>query len=181
MSNTRPESLCTRHPHDGAQNHPHGDTGGKYSALRTLAKIGGYFSSGPVSAGLAVTTPSVHITGSGELGVNDAEFTADTTVLRATVQTDLPAEFKSPLSVALGLGWQIGKARLNASGEWFDRIDPYVVMKGEEYVQQIPQEVRQPDLVQSGRGIQLGPGTGIRVQGVGRRIRLVLDGPVRSD
>jgi hypothetical protein len=102
-----------------------------------------------VSAGLTVTTPSLHITGSGEFGVNDAEFSADTTVLRATVQTDLPAEFKSPLSVALGFGWQIGKTRLNASGEWFDRIDPYVVMQAEEFVQQIPQEVRQPDVVQA--------------------------------
>ncbi|MGB5301630.1 MAG: hypothetical protein WBN79_06015 [Gemmatimonadota bacterium] len=123
--------------------------GGNYSALRTLAKIGGYFSSGPVSAGLTVTTPSLHITGSGEFGVNEATFSSDTTALLATVQTGLDAEYKSPLSVGLGLGWQIGKARLNASGEWFDKIDPYVVMQGEEFIQQEPEQPVTFDLVQA--------------------------------
>ena len=123
--------------------------GGNYSALRTLAKIGGYFSSGPMSAGLTVTTPSLHITGSGEFALNDARFTADTTVLLATVQTGLDAEYKSPLSVGLGFGWQIGKARLNASGEWFDKIDPYVVMQGEEFQQQEPSQTQVFDVVQS--------------------------------
>ncbi len=123
--------------------------GGNYSALRTLAKIGGYFASGPVSAGLTVTTPSLHITGSGEFGVNVATFSSDTTILVADVQTGLSAEYKSPLSVGLGLGWQIGKARLNASGEWFDKIDPYVVMQGEEFISQEPEEVVTFDVVQA--------------------------------
>jgi hypothetical protein len=123
--------------------------GGNYSALRTLAKIGGYFSSGLVSAGITVTTPSLHITGSGEFGINDATFNSDTTALVATVQTGLAAEYKSPLSVGLGLGWQIGKARLNASGEWFDKIEPYVVMQGEEFISQEPEEVVTFDVVQA--------------------------------
>lgn len=124
-------------------------SGGKYSALRTLAKIGGYFSSGSFSAGLTVTTPSLHITGSGEFGLNEAQFSADTTALAANVQTDLSAEYKSPLSVGLGFGWQIGKARINASGEWFDRIDPYVVLEGDEFVTQEPAETRSFEVVQS--------------------------------
>ena len=123
--------------------------GGNYSALRTLAKVGGYFRSGPVSAGLTVTTPSLHITGSGEFGVNSATFSSDTTALVATVQTDLSAKYKSPLSVGFGLGWQIGKARLQASGEWFDTIDPYVVMQGEEFISQEPEEVVSFDVVQA--------------------------------
>jgi hypothetical protein len=123
--------------------------GGNYSALRTLAKLGGYFKSGPVSAGLTVTTPSLHITGTGDVGVNDATFSSDTTALLATVQTGLAAEYKSPLSVGLGLGWQVGKARLNASGEWFDGIDPYVVMQGEDFEQQEPAQVVSFDLVQA--------------------------------
>jgi hypothetical protein len=123
--------------------------GGRYSTLRTLAKIGGYFKSGAISGGVTVTTPSLHITGSGQFGVNIATFGVDTTVLAANVQTDLAAEYKSPLSVGFGLGWQIGSARLNASGEWFDRIDPYVVMEGEEFVTQEPSEVQQFQLIQA--------------------------------
>jgi hypothetical protein len=122
--------------------------GGSYSAFRTLAKLGGYFASGSVSAGVTVTTPSLHVAGSGEFGINGAIITADTTALVADVQTDLSAKYKSPLSVGLGFGWLIGKARINASGEWFDAIDPYTVMAGEEFVSQVPAEVRRFDVVQ---------------------------------
>ncbi len=127
--------------------------GGNYSTLRTLAKIGGYFVSGPVSAGVTVTTPSLHITGSGEFGLNDVIVTADTTVLIADVQNDLDAKYKSPLSVGLGFGWQIGKAQINASSEWFDAIDPYVVMQGEDFVSQVPEEVTSLDVVQETKDV----------------------------
>jgi hypothetical protein len=123
--------------------------GGKYSALRTLAKIGAYFAGSSFSAGVTVTTPSLHITGSGEFGLNEARFSADTTALAANVQTEVPAKYKSPLSVGLGFGWQIGKARINASGEWFDRIEPYVVLQGDEFVTQEPAETRSFEVVQS--------------------------------
>ncbi|MEJ2547496.1 MAG: hypothetical protein P8125_06720 [Gemmatimonadota bacterium] len=123
--------------------------GGNYTTFRTLAKIGGYFASESFSAGLTFTTPSLQITGSGEFGVNEAVFTSDTTVLLATIQPDLPATYKSPMSIGLGFGWQIGKARLSASGEWFDSIDPYVVMQGEDFVQQKPTQSVTFDVVQS--------------------------------
>jgi hypothetical protein len=123
--------------------------GGNYSTFRTLAKIGGYFASESFSAGLTFTTPSLHITGSGEFGINEAVFNSDTTVLLATIQPDLSATYKSPLSVGLGIGWQVGKARINASGEWFDKIDPYVVMQGEEFIQQEPTQPITFDVVQS--------------------------------
>ncbi len=121
---------------------------GNYSAFRTLAKLGGYYVSGPISAGVTVTTPSAHITGSGEFGLNDVIITSDTTALNADIQTDLDAKYKSPLSVGLGFGWQIGKTRINASGEWFDSIDPYLVMEGEDFVSQVPGEVQSLDVVQ---------------------------------
>jgi hypothetical protein len=133
---------------DGSASVNIGMRGGSYSTIRTLAKLGGYFVSGPVSAGVTVTTPSLHITGSGEFAVNDVIVTSDTTALVADVQTDLSAKYKSPLSVGLGFGWQIGKARINASGEWFDAIDPYTVMKGEEFVTQVPADVQSFDVVQ---------------------------------
>jgi hypothetical protein len=30
-----------------------------------------------------------------------------------------------------GLAWRVGNARLHGSVEWFDKVDPYVVMQGE--------------------------------------------------
>ena len=143
----RREEITTSIATDGSPSVEIDMGGGSYSAYRTLAKLGAYFASGSVSAGVSVTTPSLHITGSGEFGVNDAIITSDTTALLADVQTDLSAEFKSPLSVGLGFGWQIGKAHINASGEWFDTIDPYVVMEGEDFVIQEPAGVDRFDVV----------------------------------
>ena len=145
----RREGIVTAIATDGSPSVSIDMRGGSYSTFRTLAKLGGYFVSGSVSAGVTVTTPSLHITGSGEFGLNGAIVTSDTTALVATVQTDLSAKYKSPLSVGVGFGWQIGKTSINASGEWFDAIDPYVVMQGEEFTSQVPVEVRSFDVVQA--------------------------------
>jgi hypothetical protein len=123
--------------------------GGKYSSLRTLFKFGAFAAVGPLTGGLTVTTPSIRISGSGQLGFDQGTFASDTAALAVTVQTDLPAEFKSPLSVGFGLGWRIGSTRLHASGEWYDAIDPYVVMQGEDFVAQEPPEVIEVRVVQA--------------------------------
>ena len=143
------EGVATSIATDGSPSVRIDMRGGSYSAFRTLAKLGGYFVSGSVSAGVTVTTPSLHVGGSGEFGLNGVIVTSDTTALTADVQTDLSAKFKSPLSVGLGFGWQIGNAHINASGEWFDAIDPYVVMEGEEFVTQVPAVVQSFDVVHS--------------------------------
>ncbi len=114
------------------------DASGSYTAFRTLFKIGGFFRAGSVTGGATLTTPSIHITGSGELGVNESLVGADTTALLAGIQTDLPAKYKSPLSIGGGLAWEVGPARLHGSLEWFDSIDPYVVIQGEEIRAQEP-------------------------------------------
>ncbi len=122
---------------------------GKYSTLRTLFKIGASAAAGPFTGGLTLTTPSIHITGSGQLAFDIGTFTPDTVALAVNVQTDLPAEYESPLSVGFGLGWRIGATRLHASGEWYEAIEPYVVMQGEDFVAQEPEEVISVDAVQA--------------------------------
>jgi len=121
---------------------------GKYSTVRTLLKFGAFTQIGPVTAGATLTTPSLHITGSGELGLNEGTFWPDSTSLATTIQTDLPAEFKSPLSVGFGGAVRLGSTRLHASAEWFDAIPAYVVIQGEEYLTQEPEELRTADAVQ---------------------------------
>ncbi len=122
---------------------------GKYADIRTLAKVGAYAAAGPLTAGLTLTTPSLHVAGWGEIGESVGAFGPDTTTLAATTQTGLAAEYKSPLSVGGGFGLRLGRTRLVASGEWFDAIDPYVVLQGEDYLAQEPEEVRSIDVVQS--------------------------------
>jgi len=121
---------------------------GKYSSVRTMLKFGAFTQFGPVTAGATLTTPSLHITGSGELGMNRGTFRPDTTALAATIQTDLPAEFKSPLSVGFGGAVRFGRTRLHASAEWFDAIPVYTVIQGEEFVTQEPEALQSVDAVQ---------------------------------
>jgi hypothetical protein len=114
------------------------NAGGKYTAYRTLFKLGGYFQAGAITGGATLTTPSIHIGGSGQLGVLRSTIGVDTTTLIAAAQTDLPAEYRTPLSVGGGLAWQVGAARLHGSMEWFDGLGPYVVIQGNEIQAQVP-------------------------------------------
>lgn len=115
---------------------------GEYSTLRTLLKFGAYFQLGPVTGGATLTTASLHVTGSGQLVLNRSLIGSDTTALAAAVQTDLPAEYRSPLSIGGGLAWSVGRARFHGSLEWFDRIDPYTVIQGDSVVAQAPETER---------------------------------------
>ena len=112
---------------------------GKYTDFRTLFKFGGFFDLGAVTGGVTLTTPSIHISGSGELGGTRSTIGADTTALLAGIQTGLPAEYKSPLSVGGGVAWRVGPARIHGSLEWFDKIAPYVVIQGDSLYAQEPE------------------------------------------
>ena len=116
-------------------------TNGRYSTIRTLFKFGAFAAFGPVTGGLTLTTPSIHIAGSGRVGFNVSSFAPDSVSLATNVRTDLPATYKTPLSVGGGLGLQLGKARLYASAEWFDRIDPYSVLQAGDFRAQEPEDV----------------------------------------
>jgi hypothetical protein len=124
-------------------------SGGSYTAYRTLFKLGGSFATGPITGGLTLTTPSIQLGGSGDLSFNQSAFGTDTVALAASVQPDLSATYKSPLSVGAGLAWRIGGARLHGSLEWFDAIAPYFVMQGEDVpAQEPPDRIIPVDAVQ---------------------------------
>lgn len=113
---------------------------GEYTSLRTLFKLGGFYRSGRFTAGLTLTTPSLDLAGSGQLAGLQSTIGTDTTALLAGIQTDLPAQYKSPLSIGGGLAWRLGRARIHASIEWFDAIAPYVVIQGTEVQVQAPSD-----------------------------------------
>lgn len=138
--NRQQQSVATFVATDGSGLTEVDNTGGKYTSFRTLFKFGGYFQAGSVTGGATLTTPSIHISGNGELNINRSTIGADTTALLAAIQTDLPAEYRSPLSIGGGLAWRIGPARLHGSMEWFDKVARYVVIQGEEAQAQEPQD-----------------------------------------
>jgi hypothetical protein len=114
--------------------------GGNYSSLRMLGKLGAFAKLGDLTAGVTFTTPSTHLSGSGELGLNFARFGPDTAALAYTIQTDLPTEYKTPMSVGGGVGLPVGPVLLHASAEWYDKLDPYVVIQGETIQPQAPDD-----------------------------------------
>jgi hypothetical protein len=124
---------------DGSGTSEIDNSGGEYSTFRTLFKFGASFQTGSLSGGATLTTPSIHITGSGELALNRSTIGPDTTALLAGIQTGLPAEYRSPLSVGGGLAWRIGAARIHGSLEWFDKVDQYVVIQGDSLYAQEPE------------------------------------------
>lgn len=124
---------------DGSGTSEIDNSGGEYSTFRTLFKFGASFQAGALTGGATLTTPSIHISGSGELALNRSTIGADTTALHAGIQTGLPAEYRSPLSVGGGLAWQIGRARIHGSLEWFDRVDQYIVIQGDTLYAQEPE------------------------------------------
>ena len=137
--NRQQQSVASLIDDDGSGLSEIDNLGGKYTAFRTLFKFGASFQAGDLTGGATLTTPSIHISGSGELAVNRSTIGADTTALLAGVQTELPAEYRSPLSVGGGLAWRIGPARLHGSVEWFDKVDQYVVIQGDSLYAQKPE------------------------------------------
>lgn len=101
---------------------------------RVLAKLGAYSDLGPTTLGIAFTTPSAHLFGSGELLQNQS-LTGDTdgdgiSDSRAQVGfgEGLDTEYKSPLSVALGGSHKFKKMTVHATIEYFAAIDEYTVV-----------------------------------------------------
>lgn len=112
-----------------------------YWNLRLLMKIGLGVETENWTAGLALTTPSLRIMGSGEVQQR-VSFTGDydpnnpgedPPFLSADHQSDLASEWKSPLSVAAGMAYQIGRSKVHVTCEWFNHVAKYNILSPESY------------------------------------------------
>ncbi len=117
-----------------------------YNNVRTLFKIGLYVDYRPISFGLSVTTPSVHLFNtSGWVTVNRSAVLADSAggsvQLASTHQKDLPSRYQSPLSVAAGAAYTFSSTSLYLSVEWFDAVPEYHLLKTEPFQ---PQTLGEP-------------------------------------
>lgn len=116
------------------------------STIGYVAKIGINYSSKIIEVGLTYTTPKANIKSSGtayyrqifadyhnsyapfndlvEIGYGDAEY----------------AMHKSPMSVALGIGINLGKNVISLSAEWFDKLDKHFVLVPTPFERQTPDD-----------------------------------------
>jgi len=117
----------------------------KYWNMRALAKLGLAYDGDRLGLGVTVTTPSLGLTGGGEIFANiaasgldaDGDGTPDE-VIGANRREDLEARWKTPLSVAVGASWRLGRTGLHATVEWFDAVPDYSVIDTGPLVLQSP-------------------------------------------
>jgi len=140
-----------------------------YSTYGVLWKAGVAFDLSPFTAGLTLTTPRLNIAGSGTSLYNEVLTGVDRDgdgrnddYLASNLQTDVGAQYKSPWSVGAGAGWTLGKTKLHASAEWFDRVDKFDVVEAKNFINQstgetVARQVTQQldDVLNYGAGVEV--------------------------
>ena len=103
-----------------------------YNDYRAVTKIGVAFQLSNLTAGLVITSPGLHIAGSGEVAWNrfrdgvdiDGDGQEDNQLI-ATYQEGVAAEFKSPPAIGAGVSFDMGRTTVHLSAEAFDAVDHY--------------------------------------------------------
>jgi hypothetical protein len=123
------------------------------SVYSLLWKAGVGFDLGAVTAGLTLTTPNVRLFGSGSstldatwVGVDRSGDGAPDDGFEANVQTDVRADYESPLSVGVGAALHLEKTRFQAAAEWFSAVDRYDVLSLQSFRSQATGDVVTPRL-----------------------------------
>ncbi len=102
-----------------------------YDSWRLLWKIGIGWEKDRWGLGLTVTTPGLKLWGSGEESINrtlvsQTELPNGSLPNRVALdsQQDLPSNYNSPLSIAVGAAYSVSEAtRVHAAAEWFESND----------------------------------------------------------
>ncbi len=105
-----------------------------YYNLRALIKFGASFKIEPLMLGITVTTPSINIFGTGSTAMNLTAINIDSTKLgglptfASDLQKDLPTQFNSSLSIAIGAAYYWQRTSLYFTAEWFNKINAFNIM-----------------------------------------------------
>lgn len=106
-------------------------SGYNYNSWRMLWKIGLGWQKDRWGLGLTLTTPGLRLWGSGEEAVNET-LVSQTPLpdgsypnrIAVNFQQDLPSNYNSPVSIALGAAYSVSEAtRVHSAAEWFASND----------------------------------------------------------
>jgi hypothetical protein len=108
--------------------------GFSYNDYRAVTKIGIAFEFTKFKAGLTLTSPGLHISGSGDAGWDhfrtgvdvDGDGQLDNQLI-ASFQEGVPVEFKSPPALGGGVSFDVGQTTVHLSAEAFDAVGQYSV------------------------------------------------------
>ena len=126
-----------------------------YLTYRTLTKIGMGIDLSPLTMGLTITTPSLHIMGSGNYLYNETLTGVDTDgngqdndLLTSSLQTDINAKYQSSWAAGVGAAYQLGSARVHLCAEWYDAVPKYRVLETRAFTSQSSGEELYKDITQ---------------------------------
>lgn len=131
-----------------------------FNHVRTLWKVGLGVYRPPLSAGVTITTPSVHLSGKGSAlfnmtttgldvngdGVEDPNYASN-------YQRGVRALYRSSWSFGVGAAYRVGRIRLHASAEWFDAVEAFDVLETEDFQAQHSGETLANDLTHELRAV----------------------------
>ena len=109
-----------------------------YSHWRVLGKVGLAWEWKTARLGLAVTTPSAGLFGSGKAGFTRSATGADLNgdgkpddLLLNGLDENLASRYKSSWAVSAGGAWRRGSLQVHTSGEWFAAVSTFDVLQGQ--------------------------------------------------
>jgi hypothetical protein len=121
----------------------------RYMNYRFLWKMGAAFDFDRITLGLTLTTPSLKIYGKGSTGLNKTIVGLDLNddrvkdnFIATNHQDKLDTDYKTPLSIGIGLTYKFENIRLYGSAEWFAGIAKYKVMQGKDFMAQSTGEIK---------------------------------------
>jgi hypothetical protein len=110
-----------------------------YTHGRLLGKVGLAWEGGATRLGLAVTSPSAGVLGTGKAGFTRSAAGANVgvagsggAVLVNGLDENLDAHYRSSWAVAGGAAWRRRSLQIHASTEWFAPVDRFTVLSGLE-------------------------------------------------
>jgi len=114
-----------------------------FGTWRMLWKAGVQVILDDLQIGMSLTTPSVGLTGDGDVGFDSSLVTQDiamqgsvTSEINTNAQDDLKAEWRSPFSIGVGASYPYGATSFHMSAEWFDSVSRYTALQAEPFVGQ---------------------------------------------
>lgn len=111
-------------------------------AVRTFWKIGLFVDYSPLTLGITFTTPGLHILGNGWSFLATSRLSSQgwmsayQSEIGAYYQEDMITRYRSSGYLALGASYRIHNAQIHITGEWFNKIPLYPVLRssnGEEH------------------------------------------------
>lgn len=103
-----------------------------YKNYGLLFKIGLAANFDPVKVGLTITTPTIGIKGEGTFQYEEyfSGFDNDDPIYVRNIQGGIDSKFKTPFSIATGVGVYLWGGTLMGSAEYFSKINNYTLMQG---------------------------------------------------